>query len=377
MRQGEAAGPVWALGAMSGTSLDGVDAAMLQTDGHRIHGFGLDGYRPYSDSERATLRAALGCWPGEAGVAAAAAVVEAAHAELLARFPQAEVVGFHGQTLAHEPGARGTHQAGCGQRLAEALGKPVVWDFRTADVALGGQGAPLAPFYHHACAQWMGATAPLAFLNLGGVANLTWVNPAVAAPELPGALLAFDAGPANAPMDDLMLSRHGRTHDEGGALAGTGKPDEALIARLLAHPYLHRMPPKSLDRMDFPELPTALVGLDDADALATAAGFAAACVATGMAHLPAPPSRVLVTGGGRLNPVLVRMIAERLPCPVDPVEVAGLNGDMLEAQAFAHLAVRVLRGLPTSCPGTTGVAAAVGGGQLSDPTDFRPLLGRA
>jgi anhydro-N-acetylmuramic acid kinase len=370
------AGPVRALGAMSGTSLDGVDAAVLLTDGERIHGFGPAGYRPYSEAERSVLRAALGRWPGEPGVAEAAAVVDAAHAELLGRFPEAELVGFHGQTLAHEPGGRGTHQAGCGQALAAALGRQVVWDFRSADVALGGQGAPLAPFYHFACAQWMGAAAPVAFLNLGGVGNLTWVDPAAAAPEAAGALLAFDTGPANAPMDDLMQTRRDLPRDEGGALAATGRVAEDVVARLLDHPYLHRMPPKSLDRMDFPELPVALAGLSDADALATAAAFSAACVAAGMAVLPAPPSRLLVTGGGRHNPVLMRMIAERVaPCPVAPVEAAGLDGDMLEAQAFAHLAVRVRRGLPTSCPGTTGVAAAVGGGQLSDPAALpRPRL---
>jgi anhydro-N-acetylmuramic acid kinase len=377
MRQGEAAGAIRALGAMSGTSLDGVDAAVLLTDGQRIHGFGPTGYRPYSDAERAVLRAALGRWPGEAGVAEAAAVVEAAHAELLAQFPQAELVGFHGQTLAHEPGGRGTHQAGSGQRLAEALGKPVVWDFRSADVGMGGQGAPLAPFYHFACAKWIGAEAPVAFLNLGGVGNLTWVDPAAEAPEAPGALLAFDTGPANAPMDDLMQARRGLPRDEGGALAATGRVDEALVARLLDHPYLYRMPPKSLDRMDFPELPASLAGLGDADALATAAAFAAACVAAGLSQMPAPPTRLLVTGGGRLNPVLMRMIAARVPCPVAPGEAAGLDGDMVEGQAFAHLAVRVVRGMPTSCPGTTGVAAAVGGGQFSDPGDARPRLGRA
>jgi anhydro-N-acetylmuramic acid kinase len=208
------------------------------------------------------------------------------------------------------------------------------------------------------------------------VGNLTWVDPAAPAPEAPGALLAFDTGPANAPMDDLMQARHGLPRDEGGALAARGQVAEDVVARLLDHPYLHRMPPKSLDRMDFPELPKALAGLSDVDALATAAAFCAACVGVGLSLMSAPPARLLVTGGGRHNPVLMRLIAESVaPCPVEPVEAAGLDGDMLEAQAFAHLAVRVMRGLPTSCPGTTGVAAAVGGGQLSDPTALpRPRL---
>lgn len=390
-------GPVWVLGTMSGTSLDGVDAALLLTDGREIHGFGPTGFRPYSDAERAVLRAALGQWPDGPGVAAAAEVVELAHAEVMAGLlqsarpepapaapgtprvtlgaaPQAPggvaLAGFHGQTLAHDPGGRGTHQAGSGTVLAEALGLPVIWDFRSADVALGGQGAPLAPFYHFACARRIGAGGPLVVLNLGGVANVTWIDPAAPAPEAPGALLAFDTGPANAPLDDLMQTRRGLARDEGGALAAGGIPDDGLIAALLDRPFLHRMPPKSLDRLDFADLMAALQPLADADALATATEFAAACVAAGFAHFPAPPERALVTGGGRHNPVLMAALARRLPCPVSPVEAVGLDGDMLEAQAFAHLALRVRRGLPTSCPGTTGVAAALSGGQLSRPGTY-------
>ena len=366
------ADPVWALGAMSGTSLDGVDAALLLTDGARIHGLGASGYRAYTEAERAVLRAALGRWPGEPGVAEAARVVEDAHTALLSELlsqaaAPVALVGFHGQTLAHDPSGHGTHQAGCGQRLAQTLGVPVVWDFRSADVALGGQGAPLAPFYHFACARHIGATAPLAFLNLGGVGNLTWVDPTAAVPEAPGALIAFDTGPANAPLDDLMAARRGQARDEGGALAASGRVDAARLAALLEAPYLARVPPKSLDRQDFPGLLPGLEGLGDADALATATAFVAACVAEGLRHLPAPPERLLVTGGGRHNAALMAALAARLPCPAVPVEEAGLDGDMLEAQAFGHLAVRVVRGMPTSAPGTTGVAAPVGGGQLSRP----------
>ncbi|WP_114965617.1 anhydro-N-acetylmuramic acid kinase [Alkalilacustris brevis] len=369
-RKGAEAAPVWALGAMSGTSLDGVDAAMLLTDGEAILSFGRSDYRPYPQAERACLRAALGRWPGAPGVAEAAEVVETAHARLLSLFEGAELVGFHGQTLAHDPGGRGTHQAGDGGILAEVLGLPVVWDFRSADMRLGGQGAPLAPFFHFACARYIGATAPLAFLNLGGVGNLTWIDPAAPAPEAPGALLAFDTGPANAPMDDLIAARRGLARDEGGALAAAGRVDEAVVAQALARPYLHRVPPKSLDRDDFTWLSEAVAHLDDADALATLAAVSAACVAEGAVHFPRPAERLLVAGGGRHNATLMRMLAERLALPVAPVEAVGLDGDMLEAQAFAYLAVRVLRGFPTSCPGTTGVAAAVGGGQVSRP--FRP-----
>lgn len=360
-------GAVWALGAMSGTSLDGVDAAMLLTDGEGIAGFGPHAYRPYALREREVIRAALGLWPGEAGVRAAAEVVETAHAEVLARFSGVDLVGFHGQTLAHAPGGRGTHQAGSGAVLAQVLGLPVVWDFRSSDVAMGGQGAPLAPFYHFACAKWMGAEAPVAFLNLGGVGNLTWVDPAAEAPEAPGACLAFDTGPANAPLNDLMQARLGVAQDEGGAVAAFGRADQAIIAGLLARPYFFRMPPKSLDRNDFADLSGAVAALSTPDAAATLTAAAAACVARGMEHFPRAVERVLVTGGGRLNATLMAALAGALGCPVAPVEAVGLNGDMLEAQAFAYLAVRVARGLPTSAPGTTGVPAALGGGQISRP----------
>jgi len=360
-------GAIWALGAMSGTSLDGVDAAMVLTDGQRIIEFGPHGYRPYTNAERAVLRAALGTWPGDAGVAEAAEVVETAHAELLSRFTGAALAGFHGQTLAHDPRGRGTHQAGSGDLLAQVLGLPVVWDFRSNDVAMGGQGAPLAPFFHHACARWAGADQPLAIVNLGGVGNVTWVDPRIGAPEMPGACLAFDTGPANAPVNDLMQARLGLDQDDGGRLAATGTVDQAVIDSFLTHPYFFRMPPKSLDRNDFHGLLAASAHLSDADAAATLTAAAAASVAMGCDHFPTPAARLLVTGGGRHNATLMAHLALRIPRPVAPVETLGLNGDMLEAQAFAYLAVRVARGLPTSGPSTTGVAAAVGGGHLSKP----------
>ena len=360
-------GPVRALGAMSGTSLDGVDAAVVVTDGDRIHGFGETGYRPYSNAERAILRAALGRMPGEPGVAAAAEVVETAHAELLSGFAGIDLVGFHGQTLAHRPDDRLTHQAGDGAVLAEALDLPVVWDFRTADVTLGGQGAPLAPFFHFACARWIRAEAPIALLNIGGVANLTWVDPSRPVPEADGALLAFDTGPGNAPLDDFVMRRTGRARDENGQLAASGRVDRAAVDWLLERPYFYKVPPKSLDRDDFAGLAEAVAHLSDADGAATLAFAVAASVAQGLAHCPTVPARVLVTGGGRRNPAIMAMLARATEIEVAPVEEAGLDGDMLEAQAFAYLAVRVARGWPTSAPGTTGVAAPVGGGRLSRP----------
>ncbi len=360
-------GPLWCLGAMSGTALDGVDAAMILTDGHAILEIGPDAYRPYTLAERQTIRAALTLWPGDAGVAEAAAVVETAHAEVLSRFSGVDLIGFHGQTLAHDPGGRGTHQTGNGALLAQVLGVPVVWDFRSNDVGMGGQGAPLAPFYHFACAKRIGAVEPLAVLNLGGVGNLTWTDPRHATPDAPGACLAFDTGPANAPINDLMQTRLGLAQDEGGALAALGQPDRAVIETFLLHPYFYKIPPKSLDRNAFAGLLAATAHLSDADAAATLTHACAASVARGCEHFPSPVGRILVTGGGRHNPVLMTALADWTGCTVDPVETVGLNGDMLEAQAFAYLAARVVLGLPTSAPGTTGVAAAVGGGQISRP----------
>ena len=359
-------GPVRVVGAMSGTSLDGVDAAEIVTDGTRILEFGKVAYRPYTEAERAVLRSALGRWPGE-GLEPATEVLHEAHAEVLSHFGDAELVGFHGQTLAHDPRGRGTHQLGDGAWLSERLGVPVAWDFRSSDVALGGEGAPLAPFFHFACAKWIGEVRPVAFLNLGGVGNVTWVDPTAGSPEEPGALLAFDPGPANAPLNDLLWERRGLSFDEGGALAKAGRVDGAALEAFLDDAYFRRMPPKSLDRDDFPGMRGLVEGLSDADAAATITAMAVAAVARGMAHCPSEPERVLVTGGGRKNPVMIRMLEGELACPVIPVEAAGLDGDMLEAQAFAFLAVRVARGWPTSAPGTTGVSMPVDGGQLSRP----------
>ncbi|MCQ0093494.1 anhydro-N-acetylmuramic acid kinase [Roseovarius sp. M141] len=359
-------GRVWALGAMSGTSLDGVDTAMIDTDGETIFGFGASRYRAYSADEQAVLSAALGRWPGD-DLGAAGRVVMQAHGEALAGFDGAEIVGFHGQTLAHDPGGRGTHQLGDGAALAEALELPVVWDFRSADVQQGGQGAPLAPFFHFACARYIGADAPVAFLNLGGVGNLTWVDPSARRPEDNGALIAFDTGPANAPINDLLMARRGLPFDEGGRLARAGTVADGALEQFLEQPYFLKLPPKSLDRDAFADM-IGLVGeLSDADAAATLTAMSAAAVLRGMEHCPEPPSRLLVTGGGRHNPVMMDMLRTALDCDVAPVEDVGLDGDMLEAQAFGYLAVRVARGMPTSCASTTGVRAAVCGGTLSKP----------
>ncbi|MBM7067726.1 anhydro-N-acetylmuramic acid kinase [Actibacterium sp. 188UL27-1] len=355
------------LGAMSGTSLDGVDAAVIETDGTAILAFGPSRFRAYTGEEQAVLRAALGRWPGAPGVAEAAQVVEAAHAEVLGDFTDIDLVAFHGQTLAHDPAAGRTHQAGDGAALARRLGVPVAWDFRSADVAAGGQGAPLSPAYHFALAKWRGLTAPVAFLNLGGVGNLTWLDPRRDMAADPGAILAFDTGPANAPINDAMMARRGDPFDRDGILAARGKVQAEVLAQFLTHPYFAAPPPKSLDRDDFRDLGQAVSHLSDADAVATLAAAAAAGVAQGVDHFPAPVERVLVTGGGRRNPVLMAMIADHLACPVEPVEAEALDGDMLEAQAFAYLAARTKLGLPISFPATTGIDHPLSGGSISPP----------
>ncbi|SFR37823.1 anhydro-N-acetylmuramic acid kinase [Yoonia tamlensis] len=359
-------GIVRALGTMSGTSLDGVDAAVLETDGQVIAGFGATAYRPYTDAERAVLRAHLGRWQND-GVARCATVVESAHIAVMAPFEEIDIAGFHGQTLAHDPGERGTHQCGNGQHLADVLGVPVAWDFRSHDVASGGQGAPLTPFYHFALAQWIGATEPVAFLNLGGVGNITWVDPTRADPADDGALLAFDTGPANAPLNDLMQARLGLGYDADGQLAATGTVEDAIIQRFLNHPYFAQPAPKSLDRDAFAGLCADVAGLSDADAAATLTHAIVASTAQAFHLCPSPPARLLVCGGGRKNKTVMRGLAQVIACDVQTVEAAGLDGDMLEAQAFAFLAVRAAHGLALSAPGTTGVAVATSGGRIAKP----------
>ncbi|WP_293444624.1 anhydro-N-acetylmuramic acid kinase [Planktotalea sp.] len=358
-------GLVKAIGLMSGTSLDGVDAAEVVTDGEIIDAFGSSAYRSYSNEERAVLRGVLGRWPGN-GLEQALAVVQDAHIGVLSGFDP-DLIGFHGQTLAHEPRGRGTHQLGDGAALAQQVGAPVVWDFRTNDVQLGGEGAPLAPFFHFACAKWIKADAPIAFLNLGGVGNITWIDPSKSKAEDANSLLAFDTGPANAPINDLMQARRGLSYDKDGKLAQKGQVETGALELFLTETYFARIPPKSLDRNDFSIMLELVRKLSDADAAATMTAMSAAAVMQAMEHCPSLPTRVFVCGGGRHNPVMMHMLREALDCPVDPVEDVGLDGDMLEAQAFAYLAVRVARGLPTSGPSTTGVSGHVGGGILSKP----------
>jgi anhydro-N-acetylmuramic acid kinase len=354
---------------MSGTSMDGVDGAMLMTDGQSIHAFGESYFRPYTAAEQATIAAALGCWQGDSPnlLSAAESIIRDAHTEVIAKFPDAQTVGLHGQTLAHDPDGGRTHQICDGAQLARDTGKQVVWDFRSADVAAGGQGAPLAPFFHHACAKQLGMQRMVAFVNLGGVGNVTLVNGSKFSPEGPDALLAFDTGPANAPVNDLMQKRLGKNYDKGGVIAAKGTVHTEILEVVFENEYFSKTPPKSLDRNDFAKIEDLISDLSTEDAAATLTALASSCVYASQMHFPNDPFRWLICGGGRHNETLMNTLRRSLTASVEPVEDVGLDGDMLEAQAFAYLAVRVLRGLPTSSPTTTGCNAPTCGGIISDP----------
>ena len=358
----------WAIGLMSGTSMDGVDAALVRTDGERVETTGPALTLPYAAAFRQSLRQCLGPQPEAPNLLPEVErTLTLHHAEavraLLARAGLAAeavgVVGFHGHTVFHAPDQRQTRQIGDGALLAQETGLPVCFDFRSADVAAGGQGAPLVPIYHAALARDL--PRPLAVVNIGGVANVTWLPEDPASPHL----MAFDTGPGNALVDDWMLRHTGQIMDAGGAVAARGQVDEARLDALMRHPWFAAPPPKSLDRQDFTGLLPLLEGLSLADGAATLTAFTAAALARAAAFFPAPPRRWLVCGGGRHNQALMAALVARLPAAVEPGEAVGWDGDALEAQAFAFLAVRSRRGLPLTFPGTTGVAQPLAGGRLA------------
>jgi anhydro-N-acetylmuramic acid kinase len=351
------------IGLMSGTSLDGVDAAWLETDGERIGTLGPRLTIPYDARLRSDLRCLLDHAPTLAAddrrVKTAAARLTEHHARAVAAIGRpADLIGFHGQTILHRPDQRRTWQIGDAAWLAFRTGVRVAWDFRSADVAAGGEGAPLAPVFHAALARDL--PRPVAVLNIGGVANVTWIG-------ADGALLACDTGPGNGPLDDWVARHTGAAFDADGALASAGAVDQAVLGRLLADPYFARPAPKSLDRLDFAATLAAsgLAGLSPPDGAATLVAFTAAAVAA--TRLPAPPSRWLVSGGGRHNPAIMTALRLVLGVPVDAVEAVGWDGDAIEAQCFGFLAARVVAGLPLSFPGTTGVSQPLQGGQIAEP----------
>ncbi|MCP3733329.1 anhydro-N-acetylmuramic acid kinase [Sphingomonas sp. RP10(2022)] len=359
-----------AIGLMSGTSLDGIDAALIETDGEgAVRALAFRG-EPYSDAARAQLAAATALAltfdrpRASPDLVAAGELIDRTHAFAVHKLlreagiaaADVGVIGYHGQTVAHRPDRGWTWQIGDGAVLARATGIAVVSDLRSADVAAGGQGAPLLPVYHAALTATL--DMPVAVLNLGGIGNITYVGE-------DGALIAFDTGPANGLIDSWVEAETGARYDDGGALAAAGRIDETVLTAMLDHPYFAAPPPKSLDRNDFTIQPAR--GLAAADGAATLTAFTAASVAEAIDRLPARPKRLIVAGGGRHNPTLLRMIAERTGLVPEPSDALGWNGDAMEAEGFAYMAVRTLNGLPISFPGTTGVPAPLPGGIVSRP----------
>ena len=368
--------PIWTVGLMTGTVLDGnIDVALLKTDGERIEQFGAYTLAPYPVEIGRLLEATLAAarqWnfegPEPAIFAEAEDALTRAQAEAVRALVESAgltlaeigIVGFHGQSVLHRaPQAErigATRQLGDGALMSELLGVKVAFDFRSADVRAGGQGAPLAAVYHQALLRGIGGNGDTAVLNLGGVANVTWWDG-------DDGLIAFDAGPANAPLNDFMKALGLGEMDRDGALAASGRVDEARLAELLEHPYLSAPAPKSLDRFDF----TAAMadGLDPATGAATLTAFTCAAVGKALDLLPQRPSKLVVCGGGRHNPTIMAMLRERAGVEAVPAEAVGWRGDAVEAECFAFLAARVLRGLPISFPTTTGAPHPLTGGQIA------------
>lgn len=354
-----------AIGLMSGTSMDGIDAALLRTDGERIESLGPALTLPYSEAFREKLKGALG--KGRADDATRelereltdwhVSAFDALVTENSLDINEIDVVGFHGQTVFHRPADRVTVQLGDGLALAARLGIPVAWDFRSADVAAGGQGAPLVPLYHAALAGTL--DLPVAILNIGGVANVTWVGG-------PDEVLAFDTGPGNAPMDDWAARHYGLSFDQEGRVASGGNADMARVSDVLNRTYFAKNPPKSLDRNEFGD--DLAAGLSKSDGMSTLCEITARSIAAAGSHFPRAVQSWIVCGGGRHNKWLMRRLEMLLePATVTNSDSLGWSGDAIEAQAFGFLAVRVMRGLPLSLPTTTGVPYPMPGGRVSRP----------
>ena len=360
------------VGLMSGTSMDGIDAAILRSDGGRIIEPGPAMFTPYTDDERAILKQALADARAIHGQRERPGVLREAENIITARHAAAvknliektaigpadiDAVAFHGQTVLHRPEDMLTVQIGDGVVLAAELGVPVVGDFRSADVAAGGEGAPLVPAYHRGLVERAGMPLPVCVLNLGGVSNLTFIDE--------NTLLAFDIGPANALIDDWMLARTGQAFDADGSTAKAGKVNQDALKALLSHPYFKRPPPKSLDRDAFSLDPVGALSLEDGAATLTA--FTAKAIGQCMSFLPQPPQSWIASGGGARNPVMLAMISDAVGMKIDAASAIGADGDFVEAQAFAYLAVRALKDWPVTFPGTTGVAKPLTGGVLRVP----------
>src|ERR1700694_4409067 len=363
-----------AIGLMSGTSLDGVDVALIETDGKRVQAFGPSRFRPYTDAERVLLRQALTEAPTRPQRDARRGIlreperaVTIAHAEAVAAFTaqnrisreDVDIVGFHGQTVLHRPAQKMTVQIGDAVALAKAIHIPVMHDFRAADVAAGGQGAPFVPVYHRALAQSLAREGPIVVGHIRGVSNITYIAGA-------DTLIACDTGPGNALLDDHMIRTMSQPFDCEGRTAAQGVVDVSWVIRALEHRFFALPPPKSLDRNDFASL--KLGQMSPADGAATLTALTAGAIAQIVALLPEEPRSWIVAGGGARNLTMLRMLRERLqPATVEAADALGWSADSIEAQAFGFLAARGLKGLPLSYRATTGVPSPMTGGGLSRP----------
>ena len=367
-----------AIGLMSGTSADGIDAALIETDGEALLRSGPCLSETYDTRLSAqileTLEAARNIEIRTDGTffptfADTEKALSEAHVQIVNRLVREaglkpsdiDVVGFHGQTILHRPEVRLTWQLGDGALMARQTGIDVVNDFRHADVKAGGQGAPLTPLYHAALGART-AERPLCVLNLGGVANVTWIGGQASQAAAANDILAFDTGPANAPVNDWVRAHTGASMDENGDHARKGRVDEDRLQQGLSHPFFAKPAPKSLDRFDFNA--DLAEGLSLADGAATLTAFCAAAVAAALVQMPSPPRLWVVCGGGRHNEILMNELRARLPGKIVKAEDVGWRGDVLEAEAFAYLAVRSLKKLPLSVPRTTGVPQPLTGGRF-------------
>lgn len=364
--------PLTALGLMSGTSMDGVDAALLVTDGVDVFEYGKALNRPYDMNMRADLRSVTGrgaCRNGER-LKDIERKMTLFHAQVVSelldaaglRAQDVDVIGFHGHTVFHSPAEHVSVQIGDGDLLAKQTGIPVVNRFRNADIANGGQGGPMMASYHAALARDL--EKPIAILNIGGVAKMTWIGEN-------GELLAFDTGPGNALLDDWMMKKHGTNMDFDGNTAASGTVNEKIVAALMKAPYFKKQPPKALDRDEFSvKAVEQLAGESVADGAATLTAFSAQAAAQAAADfMPKPAKRWIVCGGGAHNPTMVRFLRQRSGAEILLAREIGWNGDFLEAQGYAFLAARSLFGLPISFPATTGVPHSMCGGALHGVPD--------
>ncbi len=362
---------LWSLGIMSGTSLDAIDLAMLKTDGEVVLEHGAADSVPIPSEMQAKLQ---GLMQGSGNfLVGDFLAIEQCYSKLVADavcafiattptlpdiIAKPDIIGFHGQTIIHRPKEGITWQLGNPHIIAHQTGIKVVSDFRRRDMAAGGQGAPLVPLYHTALAHAL--PKPLAIVNIGGVANVTYIGEhELLAPQL----IAFDTGTGNALLNDWVNAHTGEAYDDGGAYALAGKVHSHIVEASLAHPYFASPPPKSLDRNEF-NLNMAH-GLSLHDGAATLMQFTVGAIIAAGQYFPTPPKQWIICGGGVHNNAMMAALQAQLSAPVVAAETLGWRSDAIEAEAFAFLAVRSLRGLPLSTPHTTGAGYAITGGSIS------------